>query len=313
MTWENRWGPLSDRRRAKAKSPPKRTRPATTDYANISLPNMPQPYAPDAASVHAANLSALASASLVGPLPVPLEPSASVCVVLATYNRLGPLREAVKSVRANAGTECEFVVVDGGSTDGSRRWLVDQSDVTLIGQRGPLTGPVTAFNLGFSFAAERGYRFVLHFNDDAELIAPGSVVDAMDRMQRNDRIGAVAFEMDFRGKWGFEDIHGKVYSNFGLVRREAGIQVARAQGDPTGRLWWNPIYRAYAADSEFGCWLHKLGWEVEQGFGLRVHDLQVQDELRDLNDSENPDRPDSKLFWSRWPNSASMNCEKEPQ
>jgi len=294
--WESRWGPLRAKRQAIDQGDPPPAVPPAPPPPAQSPPHAPRP-AEQSPSVPS--------------LPAPLPPAESVCVVLATYNRLGPLRVAVESIRARAGLSCHFVVVDGGSSDGSRRWLVDQADVTFIGQRGPLTGAVLAFNLGFAFAVERGYPYVAHFNDDAELVTDGAMARGVQILEANADIGEVAFEQNFRGTWGFEDIHGKIYANFGLVRRSAGIAVAVAQGDPTGRAWWHPIYRTYAADSEFGCQLHRLGWVVNAAVGLCVNDLQVQDELRVLNESDNPDRRDSKLFWSRWPDRASLDSQKE--
>jgi len=224
----------------------------------------------------------------------------SVGVVLATYNRLSFLQQALGSVRENAGLPCEFVVVDGGSTDGTKDWLRDQGDVLLIEQELPLTGAVRAFNLGFGAAVDRGYPYVFHYNDDAQLVTPNGISDAMTMMAANPLVGCVAFAFDLWGPWGFDSANGKVYSNFGLIRREAGMAVARAQGDPEGKCWWNPIYRTYAADTELGMWMHRLGWEVLAAKELRVHDCCAQDELRQLNEANNPQRADSQLFWRRW-------------
>ncbi len=236
-----------------------------------------------------------------------------LAVVFGTYNRLELLKRAVHSVRAASGSlEVTMIVVDGGSTDGSRAWLAEQPDVVLLGQRGPLTGAVRAFNLGFGYAVDHDFPYVMHLNDDAE-VAPlaldggGTTLErAVDLLVTHPTAGEVAFAFDLRGKYAFEAIHGKVYANFGIVRREAGMAVARAQGDPSGRAWWNPIYVTYAADCEFGAWLHKLGWAILADQNLRVHDLNAQDELRKNNAETNAALGNSELFWQRWPNAASM-------
>lgn len=219
-----------------------------------------------------------------------------IAVVFGTYNRFRFLLDAVQSVRSQT-VPSDLIIVDGGSTDGSREWLAAQQDVVMIGQRGPLTGAVRSFNLGFGYAVDVGYDYVVHFNDDA-------VFDSNDILERAERhlachpqAGEVAFAFNLRGPFACEHVHGKVYGNFGMVRLEAGVAVARRQGDSSGRQWWNPIYRTYGADSEFGCWLWKLGWTVEAGLDLRVRDLNVQDTLRTLN---NEGQKDSALFWSRW-------------
>ncbi len=227
----------------------------------------------------------------------------TLAVVFGTFNRLPLLRKAVESVRNATGSlSYKIIIVDGGSTDGGRQWLATQSDVVLIEQEGPPTGAVKAFNLGFSYAVEHRFDFVAHLNDDAEVITKDGFVDAINILNSNPKIGEVAFAFDLYGNWGFDHVNGKPYANFGVVRREAGEAVARAQGDPTGKNWWNTIYKTYGADSEFGVWLWKLGWEVYTANHIQVHDCQAMDDLRKLNDAANPDRLDSKLFWMRWQN-----------
>lgn len=231
----------------------------------------------------------------------------SVAIVFGTYNRLPHLKRAIESAReCSYGVEHTFVIVDGGSTDGSREWLREQPDVNLICQSGDLTGAVSAFNLGFAWAVRHKADYVAHLNDDCEVLTQTLFIQAVDALYWDRYAGAVALATDTRGTFGFEDIHGYIYPTFGVVRREAGMAVARAQGDPTGETWWNPIYRTYAADSEFGCWLHKLGYKVIARDDLLVHDVRCDDELRRLNDCDNPNRLDSLLFWSRWRDASSI-------
>lgn len=225
----------------------------------------------------------------------------SAAIVFGTFNRRILLERAVMSVR-NAVVKYPYriIVVDGGSTDGSRDWLRRQTDVDLIEQEGPLTGAVKAFNLGFARTVDTNVNFVCHLNDDAEIVTPFAIDHAIERMLRDARIGEVAFAYDLYGYYRVDHINGRPYANFGVIRREAGMAVAREQGDPTGRAWWNPIYKTYGADSEFGVQLWRLGWIVDPALELCVHDANEQDALREANEANNPDRADSKLFWDRW-------------
>ena len=50
-------------------------------------------------------------------------------IVLGTYNRFAHLKECVESVRKYVTRTYEIVIADGGSTDGSREWMVDQEDI----------------------------------------------------------------------------------------------------------------------------------------------------------------------------------------
>jgi glycosyltransferase involved in cell wall biosynthesis len=230
-----------------------------------------------------------------------------VAVVLGTYNRFDILRRLVNSVRERSGTAQDFIIVDGGSTDGSREWLAAQSDVILIGQRGDLTGAVRAFNLGFGYAVDHAYDMIVHLNDDAELVTDGAFAAAAEILECDPSVGEVAFEFDLRGPYGFDSLNGgNIYANYGMIRRQAGMEVARRQGDPSGRKFWNSIYRTYGADSEFGCQLLRLGWKVYPGVGLRIHDLNTKDELRRsntakvANTSHTHDTLDAATFWGRW-------------
>ena len=252
-------------------------------------------------------------------MTTPAPPAPSVAIVFGTFNRFALLRRAVASVRCAVGDlPYEIIVVDGGSTDGTRQWLTQQRDVTLIQQEGPLTGAVAAFNLGFGRAVDAGHAFVMHLNDDAEIVSsafgPQEPVGnrplpaAVHLMTIDPTIGEVAFALDLRGDYGYEHINGVPYANFGVIRREAGMAVARAQGDATGRAWWNPIYRTYGADTELGVWLWKLGYSVHTTANpaksglFRVHDANAADALRAANHDPRGKTADSELFWSRWRN-----------
>lgn len=230
--------------------------------------------------------------------------SRTVAIVFGTYNRLEMLKRAVASVHQAVGKIVyRIIVVDGGSTDGSREWLRHEPDITVIEQDGPLTGAVKAFNLGFAYAVDHDYDYVCHLNDDAEFVTPLAIEKAIELMEQDATIGEVAFEFDLRGYWAFEPpVNGRPYANFGVVRRDVGMAVARAQGDPTGCAWWNPIYRTYGADTEFGVWVWKLGYRVFEAYGLRVHDMNAQDQLRRENLIHNDRNPDGILFWNRWYN-----------
>ena len=58
-----------------------------------------------------------------------------ISVVLGSYNRLNFLQLAIQSVRAQVDSQLrEIIVVDGGSSDGSMEWLLEQKDIITIVQ-----------------------------------------------------------------------------------------------------------------------------------------------------------------------------------
>ena len=58
----------------------------------------------------------------------------TVSAIIPTYNRLQSLQIAVESVLSQRYPVHELIVVDDGSTDGTREWCKDQSAITLITQ-----------------------------------------------------------------------------------------------------------------------------------------------------------------------------------
>jgi GT2 family glycosyltransferase len=152
-----------------------------------------------------------------------------VSIVVPTYNRLSRLRRCVERVRAAVTVPYELVIVDGGSTDGTRDFLAGlQDDVRTIlePQR---EGAVKAFNKGFRAAVG---TYVMWLNDDAYPLA-GSVEAAVAMIERHADIGQVAFYHDWDRTWNVLDsverdgvtyriynVRGYPYANFGLLRRE---------------------------------------------------------------------------------------------
>lgn len=230
-------------------------------------------------------------------------------VILGTFERQALLERAVQSIRDAAGSLAyEIVVVDGGSMkDQSRYWLVQQPDIVFFGHRG-LRGAVEAYNHAFGYAVDRHARFVAVMNDDAQIekTTPGALVSAVNTLHAKPELGAVAFAFDLftHTGWGHDHVYGLPYVNYGVFRREAGMAAAVAQGDPTGRRWWNPIYHTYAADCELGVWVWKLGWKIEASHAIHVSDksARVEDVLRENNRSRDHMRRDTKLFYERWAN-----------
>jgi len=104
--------------------------------------------------------------SKAGSLPAAEGPL--VTILVCTYNRVDLLPEAISSARAQSWP-CEVVVVNDGSTDGTREWLDAQDGLRVFHQEN--TGKPGALNRGLSEA--RG-EAVLVLDDD-DLIFPGAV------------------------------------------------------------------------------------------------------------------------------------------
>lgn len=98
-----------------------------------------------------------------------------VSVIIPTFNRLGRLKRCIDKIRHNTAAPHAVIVVDGGSTDGTRAWLAEQRDlhVVLETQR---EGAVRAINKGFQSAST---DYVIWLNDDSYPL-PGAIDAALE-------------------------------------------------------------------------------------------------------------------------------------
>jgi glycosyltransferase involved in cell wall biosynthesis len=80
-------------------------------------------------------------------------------VIIPTYNRLDFLKQAIGSVLAQTYTDYEIIIVDDGSTDGTKDYLLSlASHVKVLRQAN--RGPGAARNLGAERAAGRYLAFL---------------------------------------------------------------------------------------------------------------------------------------------------------
>ena len=198
-----------------------------------------------------------------------------VATVMGSYNRLPLLQACVESLRRAQGSLSHVALVaDGGSTDGTREWLVKQPDCELL--EGGLEGAVRAFNIAYARSIDLGAQWINQFNDDLTFLDGLEFERGVAKLVADPSIGAVAYPSDryTPGKWTFDNMryHGVCYANQGLFRREAGMAAARALGDPEGKKWWDTRFHTYAADTVLGLCLWRLGWTIHEAADMRVHD-----------------------------------------
>jgi glycosyltransferase involved in cell wall biosynthesis len=224
-------------------------------------------------------------------------------VVFGTYNRLPLLTKCVEAIRLAAGPlTYEIIAVDGGSTDGTQAYLAAQPDCICL--PGDLSGAVPNFNRGFARAVADDARYIGTHNDDLEFVTPHALATAVLLMDGNPDIGAVSWASDHHRdaagtrSFGFETWAGLPYLNQGLVRRATLQAVARFLGDPAGTAFWGNTHATYAADTEAGISIWRLGWTIHCAADLQVHDHECQDALKEKNRRE---YTTSELFGRRFP------------
>jgi glycosyltransferase involved in cell wall biosynthesis len=183
-------------------------------------------------------------------------------VVFPTANRLPHLKKCVESVRAHlGGLSYEFVIVDGGSTDGTAEWLAEQEDVRLI-QHGELRGCNTAFRDGLLDAQG---DYVCQLSDDIEVI-DGCIPAGVELLKSDPMIGQAAFYYlnpgAHRPVQGYTTMQGGrvLFCAFGITRKEVGDLVD----------WWSPEYFQQYGDPDLSCKVWQAGYKVAALVGYHV-------------------------------------------
>lgn len=174
-----------------------------------------------------------------------------ISVIIPTYNRLELLKETVRSVRGQTFGDFELIVVNDGSSDGTREWLEGQHDIRSLHRAN--SGIARSRNAGAAIARGRWFAFVDHDDlwADDKLTRQAQFAIAHPYVgliaARHARIGA-NYSSRRTGKWIKGDLLVKVFSesfihtSSVMIRRDVFHEVG---GFP-------PFYRF--AD-EFHVWL----------------------------------------------------------
>lgn len=86
-----------------------------------------------------------------------------ITAVVVTFNRLELLRKGIQCLRANKGLT-EIIVVNNGSTDGTREWLGQQEGLCVVNQEN--VGGSGGFYTGIQKAYEEGADWIWCMDDD---------------------------------------------------------------------------------------------------------------------------------------------------
>lgn len=238
-------------------------------------------------------------------------------IVTGTFGRLDFLRAMIDSARRQLPPSIayEFVVVDGGSRDGTIDWCKSQSDVRLI-EQGQLLGAIKAFDAGAE--AAQG-EYVLLANDDI-LFHDGGIMRALAYLDSHPHCGAVAFADDRPAPnkpdgydWQYltaitspGELTSVVYAQVGLFRKWLG--------DLAG--WWGSrdavmgAGHTYGGDSFLSARIWEMGYTVDAVRGCAVHDRIPPDNLREHNSAV--EQKIGSAYYRRYPNGVLIGSQPTP-
>ena len=98
-----------------------------------------------------------------------------VACIVVTFNRLPLLKKCLNSIRNQTNKDFDIIVVNNGSTDGTKEWLDGQENLIVINQSN--VGGAGGFFSGMKKAYEDGYEWVWMMDDDG--IADSSQLEAL--------------------------------------------------------------------------------------------------------------------------------------
>ncbi len=116
-----------------------------------------------------------------------------VSIVTPSYNQAEYLEKTILSVLNQEYLNIEYIIIDGGSTDGSREIIEKYKDKISYWVSEPDNGQTDAINKGFAQA--NGEIFAWLNSDDTYV--PGAVVEAVEYLQAYPEIGLLYGDANF--------------------------------------------------------------------------------------------------------------------
>jgi len=213
----------------------------------------------------------------------------AVSVVLGSYNRRAFIKLTIKSIREELKTlnvAHEIIVIDGGSDDGTIKWLTSQKDIITIVQhnRGNWLGkPIKRQSWGYfmnlGFKAAKG-KYICMLSDDC-LVVPGAISNAYklfeEKLSLQLKIGGLAFYFrDWPDEKKFKvnkTLNNSLMINHGLFLKDALGNVNYINEND---------YLFYHADDDLALKLKKQGYEILEAPDSYIeHFLQANIKLRE--------------------------------
>jgi len=207
-----------------------------------------------------------------------------VSVVVVNWNGMGYVEECLESLRQQSHSPIELIVVDNGSTDGSRAWLRRASGLRLV-ELDSNRGFAAGVNAGI--AAARGSLVAL-LNNDA--VADPAWLEQLAAPMRDPQVGMAASKILFYDRRSVIDKAGHLFYWDGLNRGRGAGEYDRGQFDREEEVFFPDgcaaLYRrrmlddiglfdeqffAYGDDADLGLRARWRGWKCMYAPGAMVY------------------------------------------
>jgi glycosyltransferase involved in cell wall biosynthesis len=155
-----------------------------------------------------------------------MNPLPSISIVTLSFNQSVFFAECLNSVLAQKSAGVEYIVVDPGSTDGSRELIerfASRIDVRILE---PDRGPADGLNKGFAKAASEVFGYI---NADDRL-APGALAFVRQFFARHPEVDVLCGAIRIIDRDGRPSPRARTADRFDLSRYAAGICTVGQQG-----------------------------------------------------------------------------------
>lgn len=204
--------------------------------------------------------------------------SDNLVILVATYNRLSLLKKSLTSIQKSTKVPYEIIVIDGGSTDDTVKYLKRRKDITCIFQ-GKLVGTSRAYNRVWR---KIRCKYTCWLSDDTE-ITPGSLDLAVRILEGDKSIGMVGLKMrDTIGPASNLPYMGGI-SEYGILNCNHGVlqySLLKSVG------FFNESYRSYMIDPDLTASVLCTGKKVVMTKKIAVLHHREWAELENANEKE---------------------------
>jgi glycosyltransferase involved in cell wall biosynthesis len=198
-----------------------------------------------------------------------------VSIVTPSYNQAKYLEETVKSVLNQGYPNIEYLVVDGGSTDGSVDILKRYGDRISWWVSEPDRGQTDAINKGFG----RANGDILAWINSDDTYQPDAVSGAVDYLRTHPKVGLVY------GDANFIDSSGRVIGQFNAQQtsyrrlRRGGVYIPQQAAFWRGELWHqvSPLDPSFYFAMDYDLWVRlarisEIRYTSQLWANFRLHD-----------------------------------------
>ncbi len=184
--------------------------------------------------------------------------SPKVTIVTPSFNQAGFLERTLQSVLGQTYPQIEYIVIDGGSTDGSVEIIQKYAARLSHWESAPDQGPASAINRGFA----RGTGAIHAYLNSDDLYEPDAVERAVDALSKGPGPAVLYGDVRFIDAGGAPTTFpGKRVETYRAAPFMAGALFHEAMFIPQQASFWHPGVFARVGpmnEENWTCWDHEF-------------------------------------------------------